>query len=518
MDYKVLLVDDEILILDYLEHLISWNDFQCTVVGKAVTARRALAIAEETKPDFIFMDIKMPVMDGLTLSKRILKQHPQCRIIVLTAYSDFEYAKQAIGLGISQFLLKHELTAPLLSETLQTAVEQLKSERTLYIHAAGEQLYQAFVCGNSTTFPTQLLHPKSQYWLTILKTPELSFWGAAAAAPLEQACYDSIKQVLQSKECICAFTRLQQNAYLLLCQIPESVSQKSSNETQLSAIFELDAALQEASLPSLQLFYSACFTELDSIVSLGTQYRHLIQSITLKYRPIQPLSDFTKNKEGAFLFPSSFVADFIAHCKQTEAGPSSLCMQAFFEISGSFIPTEQLHLFHHLFQELSKLRSKWLLPEYTALLPSLLQQYRLNSFDHFVHWLADEQSLLQQTAKQRLNSNQTKIAHALHLIHRQFHEDLSADFLAEQLNLSSGYLRAIFKSEMGCTIHDYIEEYRIQKAKELLDMHLYKMYEIAEQCGFKTSQHFSQVFKQRTDLSPKEYLNGGGKANDASAL
>lgn len=508
MEYKVLLVDDEILILNYLEHLISWSEFQCTVVGKALTARRALALVEEMKPDLIFMDIKMPVMDGLTLSKHILKQHPQCRIIVLTAYSDFEYAKQAIGLGVSQFLLKHELTAPLLSATLQTAVEQLKSERTLYTHAAGEQLYQAFVCGNSSAFPAQLLQPKSQYWLTILKTPELSFWGAAAAAPLEQACYESIKQVLLSQQCICAFTRLQHNAYLLLCQIPESVSQKSSHETQLSVIFELDGALQEAALPSLQLFYSACFTEPDAIVSLGVQYRHLLQSMTLKYHPVQPLSGFTKNEEGQFFFPSSFVADYISHCKQTEADPLPFSMQAFSEISGSFIPTEQLHLFHHLVQELSKLRKEWLLPEYTALLPSLLQQYRFNSLDHFIHWLADEQALLQQTAKQQLNPNQTKIAHALNLIHRQFREDISADFLAEQLNLSSGYLRAIFKSEMGCTIHDYIEEYRIQKAKQLLDMHRYKMYEIAEQCGFKTSQHFSQVFKQRTDLSPKEYLNG----------
>ena len=90
-------------------------------------------------------------------------------------------------------------------------------------------------------------------------------------------------------------------------------------------------------------------------------------------------------------------------------------------------------------------------------------------------------------------------------IRTHYSEDISSSVIAEKLYVSDGYLRALFKKECSCTIKDYIQQYRIERAKELLLKDEKKIYEIAGQCGFASSQHFSRVFHQLTGMTPGEY-------------
>ena len=90
-------------------------------------------------------------------------------------------------------------------------------------------------------------------------------------------------------------------------------------------------------------------------------------------------------------------------------------------------------------------------------------------------------------------------------IRTHYSEDISSSVIAEKLHVSDGYLRALFKKECSCTIKDYIQQYRIERAKELLLKDEKKIYEIAEQCGFASSQHFSRVFHQLTGMTPGEF-------------
>ena len=90
-------------------------------------------------------------------------------------------------------------------------------------------------------------------------------------------------------------------------------------------------------------------------------------------------------------------------------------------------------------------------------------------------------------------------------IRTHYSDDISSFVIAEKLHVSDGYLRALFKKECSCTIKDYIQQYRIERAKELLLKDEKKIYEIAEQCGFTSSQHFSRVFHQLTGMTPGEY-------------
>lgn len=104
--YRVVLVDDEQLILEGLSRAFPWAQMNCQVVGTACDGLSGLALIRREKPDIVFTDIRMPNMDGLSMLAAIISELPGLQVTVLTAYRDFEYAQQAIRLGVCRYLLK----------------------------------------------------------------------------------------------------------------------------------------------------------------------------------------------------------------------------------------------------------------------------------------------------------------------------------------------------------------------------------------------------------------------------
>lgn len=104
--YRVVIVDDERLILEGLSKVVPWKDMNCTVAGTACDGREGLALIRRERPDMVLTDIRMPNMDGLTMLAALRSEFPRMQMTVLTAYRDFDYAQQAINLGICRYLLK----------------------------------------------------------------------------------------------------------------------------------------------------------------------------------------------------------------------------------------------------------------------------------------------------------------------------------------------------------------------------------------------------------------------------
>lgn len=103
---KVVLVDDEQVILTGLMRVIPWEEYGCHVVGTAADGREGIELIRRLRPDILFTDIRMPNMDGLAMVAALKSEFPALKIAVLTAYREFEYARQAITLGVSRYLLK----------------------------------------------------------------------------------------------------------------------------------------------------------------------------------------------------------------------------------------------------------------------------------------------------------------------------------------------------------------------------------------------------------------------------
>ena len=120
--YRVVLVDDERLIIRGLSTVVPWAELGCEVAGAAHDGAAGLALIRELRPDIVMTDIRMPNMDGLTMLAAIRSEFPEIQMSVLTAYRDFEYARRAITLGVCRYLLK-----PSDLEELKEAVKQMAS-------------------------------------------------------------------------------------------------------------------------------------------------------------------------------------------------------------------------------------------------------------------------------------------------------------------------------------------------------------------------------------------------------
>jgi two-component system response regulator YesN len=122
--YKVVIIDDEDIIVQGLKKVVNWQKYNCEVVATASDAKSGAQAIREYTPDILFTDIKMPNMDGLTMLAGLKGEFPNLQITVLTGYRDFEYAKRALHLGVTRFLLKPSKMNEI-EEALQTMTENL---------------------------------------------------------------------------------------------------------------------------------------------------------------------------------------------------------------------------------------------------------------------------------------------------------------------------------------------------------------------------------------------------------
>lgn len=123
--YKVAIIDDEPIIVKGLSKSVDWEKFSCEVIGTAFSGEEGLELIRSKEPDIVFTDIRMPCMDGLTMIAAIKSEFPNTQITILTGYRDFDYARQAISLGVTRFLLKPSKLNEIL-EALQAMTEKLQ--------------------------------------------------------------------------------------------------------------------------------------------------------------------------------------------------------------------------------------------------------------------------------------------------------------------------------------------------------------------------------------------------------
>ena len=126
--YKVILVDDEVEVIDIMKQKIRWNDLGFNVVGSATNGVKALELVEKLQPDVVLTDIKMPYMDGLELARKLNQDYPNIYIMLCTGFDEFEYAKEAVHLEIKEYMLK-PISATELSDSLVKLKNTLDKER-----------------------------------------------------------------------------------------------------------------------------------------------------------------------------------------------------------------------------------------------------------------------------------------------------------------------------------------------------------------------------------------------------
>ena len=126
---KFVIVDDEPLALESFAELLDWEKYGFSLAGCAANGAQALQLVQDKQPEIVFTDIRMPIMDGLELCRRLHEEHPDVKVVILTAYRDFEYARRALSYGVTEYLLKNQIEPETVLPLLKRMQEEIEQER-----------------------------------------------------------------------------------------------------------------------------------------------------------------------------------------------------------------------------------------------------------------------------------------------------------------------------------------------------------------------------------------------------
>lgn len=196
---KVLLVDDEVLAMDYLHNMIEWEELGYTITGHAINGKRTVEMYEKDRQDIVISDIRMVGMDGLELTRQLKQINPEVIVILLSAYRDFEYAQKGIQYGVSNYLLKHELCEEKLLQELDKIREKLEAgarNRKVYQRYFARQLIYNQVEADTK----ELKELGNRFFLVLLHRDSELTAGEFHETAWKQEELESVSDILEADE------------------------------------------------------------------------------------------------------------------------------------------------------------------------------------------------------------------------------------------------------------------------------------------------------------------------------
>jgi two-component system, response regulator YesN len=487
MPYNVLIVDDEPLARAGLRTMYDWsaNDFQ--VVGEASDGRKALQFMERQHADIVIADISMPMMDGLEFAKAALQRHPGIKLLLLTCHNDFDYVREAMRLGASDYLLKATLEAADLHRSLQRMRKELVHERRI----EGERGLTAALDGFGEW--KAAAHEAAQGFVI------------AVCSPISPAANADEPTAI---EMIAAMSRLFYQMF------PGSVAVRYGG-CQLVA--RLSADRKSDAWESMTRLHQLWENE-RMICTIGLSERHGSPN-ELRAAYLEAMSAHSRE---FFEEPGRiYTAPRPAEAPSAEAAKLHESKNALHHaLSAGFI--------EKAYESLLRILSCWeqagrrdaVLMQAKQLIQLLLSidslhaaelSQQLEMIDRFRH--LDELKAHILCLFDRIYSNPAlsedyygkMIAKAIEYITNRFHNDISLSDVAAHVAMSKNYFSELFKKHTGLTFTEYITAIRMNNAKRMLHGEQCKIYEVAERCGFQDVKHFSKQFKKVFGQSPKEF-------------
>ncbi|GAA3407283.1 response regulator transcription factor [Paenibacillus hodogayensis] len=504
---NVLLVDDQPAVIGFLRNSLNWEALNMRIVGYAANGEEALSLVEQTSPDIVITDIKMPIMDGLGLMQAIRARSLPCKIVVLSAYGEFEYAKQSIQYGVSHYLLKPIDKAKLLDilNRISTEIEHeqdFNQEVTLM-----KNKIRQFILEEHKRKLIRLLHSRqSGPFAQMALDPQLSQVTEGAFCCMIMECDSPVAPPEPTADGDRTYTLLLHNDRLELVCFYDPGAGVDDGELQRAMIGQY--GLPDGSIAG----FSNVHTGTDAVVAAYAEAKEAIKggfysgSSGNRYCDLafgKGRSDknatAAKDKIGAWLRSGQMDSctayireEWTQPFRDQRTSPELVCQSCY----------ELLFLLRSEFGSDA---------EGTGRLMDELQQIaRFCKLEQVQSYLIDQ--LVGLAA--RLQSEQAQTDQLVRSVKAyigvHFRTNISLDLMAGTLFVSKYYLSRMFSKMTGETIWDYLIRYRLDKAKHLLVTSSMKTYEIAAEVGYENTSHFSTLFKKHVGVSPQEYKQANG--------
>lgn len=532
---KLFLVEDETVIREGLKKTIPWEEYGYRFVGEAADGEMALPLIRQAKPDVLITDIKMPFMDGLSLCKIVSAEFPKMKIIILSGYDDFEYARTSIGLGVEQYLLK-----PVTKQTLRKVLTELKDKIEQSAEADDYQLIYQNEIHEYDQFSRRRFFEKVLGGE--LSVSEIYEEAARASLEITAPAYNLLLFHLQEKRELPSEKRgqasrqqdmilqffLRRNGYILFrwnvyCY---GVLVKGSAEELPELVAKAVAHIERCCGGPEELldWHVATGKAVERLSMLQECY--LVVNHCLAYRFIAPelrvlseelLADhlnIQEEKEIRGVDPAQMdpkvIRDFLSEGNVGEIH----------EFVDSYLQNIREALSSRMFRDYVILNIRFAVSAYRESLGVTDEEFegKMRRPPQDMNMDAAEVGLyltdMLETAfffrNKESDYQRGKILHkALEYIDANYDQDtLSLNSVSDEVGVSANYFSAIFSQSMERTFVEYVTGKRMEKARKLLKSTDKSSGEIAMLVGYKDPHYFSFVFKKNQGMSPREYRTG----------
>lgn len=530
--FKVMIVDDEPIIRKGIRNILNWKKFDCEVCAEASDGEEGITLIRKYRPDILITDIRMPETDGLKMINDVKDLIPDCKIIILTGYRDFDYVQEALKLGAFDFVLK-----PSKIEDLTTIIHRAVEELKCLKNRAEEfnklkKLFEQNIPVLREKFLYDLLYEIYPNREEILPRAELLGVNITEFSLLI-AEIDENKNLSQYERNLYLFgiintfmdvfsdnfnvtsIPLKDRGVVFILQVKDSISDC------FNLISDKCNYLQELLINCFGFTVTiAVSSEGKGIMQLPEKFRECMEALERKFYIGNDSVIFYNDLNGFLKFEDYSVLEKYQRLllKGIKTGNRSIVMERIEDIfeyinSLDHINMDYLKNFYwSIITYINNIRLSVALASDEKKVENIniISLHNMISKSTGVNELNEllKDVSLSITAKiNNYNNRSIKLVlrNAIDYIHEHYSEQLTLNDVASHVYVSTSYLSRMFKKELGKNFVDYLNGLRIEKAKELLRDPRYKTYEVAEVVGIPDAHYFSRLFKKYEGLSPTEY-------------
>ncbi|WP_434752676.1 response regulator [Paenibacillus amylolyticus] len=535
--YRVLLVDDEEDVREGLVVEVDWEVLDLRIVGLAENGREALEMAERVEPDIVITDISMPFMDGLELARRLRERNPLVKVVILTGYDEFDYARQAVSLSVDEYLLK-PFSAGHLTELLTRLRAQMETEiaEREDVQQLREHYRTSMPLLQADLIATLLHRQKSssyilsrasqcglelkgkRYGVSILtlhpsEDPELKLFAALNIAA----------EVWADHKAGYAFMHQESVVLLYVEPLGESETVGESEKLQQQALENVVRSIRHYLRVPVTIGSSRLVDTLPDVkhayedAMLALDYRLVPGTDSLIY-----IADVERQAAGKLRF-DELKQQTLTRCLKagTQAELEEGLQVIFQEITVEHGRSDiQLYLIEVLTTvwKAAQASGEEMEDIFGAGFQLYTDLFRLPGLSEAQHKVSEVCLLVQQRISSgRQHVYKDIVEQALTFTKKYYADpDLSIQKVCAHLHISSGYFCSIFKKEVQLTFLQYLMQIRMDEARELLRSTELKSFQIAEKVGFAEPNYFSFCFKKHIGVSPKEYRKQAAVSQEGS--
>ena len=524
--YSVLLVDDEEDAFQVIMRKINWEELGFSIAGYAGNGIEALEMAEKTQPDVVMTDIRMPYMDGLTLSRKLKELYPNIKIIIFSGFDEFEYAREAIRIEAEAYVLKPINAGELrkIFENLRADMDRERDEKQnidklqkYYLESLPvlqENFYTLLIEGRISADKLEQYFKEYQiqmsgpyYVVTVLHMIDLTgklepYLTAVAVKKLAE------EQVAEKWDCK-IFSYL--GEIIIITQLSEK--KEVTDYTDYMDRFckmarrvcraEVTAGIGRVcdEMSDLPVSYKGAADAVSYRVILGNTRAINITEVNPKNgdeaweeRTVRQI--FKTIKTGNRTSLEEAVSECVKQLfgRETSLQKYRLLIMEIITDIFRFGSDNQLKM-EQIFGENEDVYSKVI---------------RMESVDALKKWLTDVSVKMQDMIlADRTNTTKSFVRRAKEYVKEHYSDqELSVEVVCKALGVSTSYFSTVFKKETGKTFVKYLTEFRMEKAADLLLTKKEKTYLIAQKVGYSDPNYFSYVFKRQFGVPPSKYRAG----------